>query len=186
MDCKKTGNSNNYHSHVIRIGENHKLSKSDDVLLESVLEWYNEDKKRVDHFLSVVKRRNGMSLRVVDWLVTNFSKTHSVMIDCGGMTRDLNREYQRNLSAYNKRNLDPFARKNKITVLLYGQEKRSTTVGQLNFFRWFFKSDIGSILDKYKDVVKAHMESCENKEKKIKKYNVASTKSYTGRFVMVF
>ena len=166
------------------------LSRSDEVLLDSVLEWYNEDAARVESFLSIVKRKNGMSLRVIDWLVTNYSKTRSVILETEGVPRDLNRDYQKNLSAYNKRNMDPFARKNKISITIPGKEARSSTVGQLNFFRWFLKNGIDAFLQKNKGLVEEHMKAAESRSKKgdhcrakNPKYN---TKSYSGKFKMEF
>ena len=166
-----------------------KLSRSDEVLLDSVLEWYNEEHERVDNFLAIVKRKNGMSLRVIDWLVTNFSKTNSVILEKGGIPRDLNRDYQKNLSAYNKRNMDPFARRNKIIIMIYGKESRTSTVGQLNFFRWFLKNDIIGFLRENKGVVENHMKDAESKIKgKNRRANKSNSKSksYVGKFKMVF
>lgn len=169
------------------------LSRSDEVLLDSVLEWYNEDPLRVESFLAIVKRKNGMSLRVIDWLVTNYSKTNCVVLETRGVPRDLNRDYQKNLSAYNKRNMDPFARKNKILIMVNVNESRNSTVGQLNFFRWFIKNGINSFLQKNKVLVEGHMKAAEARSKKgtkgcstrVKnpKYN---TNSYSGKFKVVF
>jgi len=168
---------------------NDSLSRSDEVLLDSVLGWYNEDSHRVDNFLAIVKRKNGMSLRVIDWLVTNFSKTNSVILETDGIPRDLNRDYQKNLSAYNKRNMDPFARRNKISIIVYGKETRSSTVGQLNFFRWFLKNDIIGFLQKNKSIVENHMKDAESrmkgKHRRANKSNIKS-KAYVGKFKMCF
>ena len=164
------------------------ISLSDSVLLESILDWYNEDETNVTKFLEVVKRKNGMSLRVIDWLVTNFSKTHSVAINSEGVPRDLNRDYQKNLSAYNKKNMDPFARRNKIKIVVFGKEERSSTVGQLNFFRWYYKNRINVYLNEHREVVESHMKENEGKEHAIKVRGSRSftVKSFSGRFTMTF
>ena len=167
------------------------LTKADEVLLTSVLEWYNEDYNHVLHFMNIVKRKNGMSLRVIDWLVTNFSKSHSVTIESTGIPRDLNRDYQKNLSAYNKRNMDPFARRNKIIVTILHEnipeEKRSTTVGQLNFFRWFGRNKVSEYLVANRHLVEAHMKETDPKRKYPRKINkTISSKTYNGKFVMIF
>jgi len=168
------------------------LSKSDEVLLISVLEWYNDDAKHVKQFMNIVKRKNGMSLRVIDWLVTNFSKSHSVTIESAGIPRDLNRDYQKNLSAYNKRNMDPFARRNKISVTVTHddktEEKRSTTIGQLNFFRWFGRNNVASYLSVNRQLVEKHMRDTDSSTKKSsRKFNKnVNSKTYNGKFVMVF
>lgn len=172
MSCPNTGN----------------ISVSDCCLLDSILEWYNEDEANVARFVAVVKRKNGMSLRVIDWLVTNFSKVHSVAINSAGIPRDLNRDYQKNLTAYNKKNMDPFARRNKIKIKIFGKEERSSTVGQLNFFRWYYKNGINLYLNKHRDVVESHMKENEGKEHAIKARGgrCFAVKSFSGHFTMTF
>lgn len=174
------------------------LNRADQVLLHSVLEWYNERYQNVHNFMNIVKRKNGMSLRVIDWLVTNFSKTNSVTIESSGIPRDLNRDYQKNLSAYNKRNMDPFARRNKIIIRVTRgddpvvddshPEKRSTTVGQLNFFRWFGRNRVAEYLAVNRSLVESHMKDTESKKKTPKSLGskVVRSKAYQGKFVMSF
>ena len=161
---------------------------SDLCLLDSILEWYNEDESNVAKFVEVVKRKNGMSLRVIDWLVTNFSKVHSVAINSSGLPRDLNRDYQMNLTAYNKKNMDPFARRNKIKIRVFDKEERSSTVGQLNFFRWYYKNGIHVYLNKHRDVVETHMKENEGKEHIIKGRGgrFFAVKSFSGCYRMTF
>jgi len=164
------------------------ISLSDLCLLDSILEWYNEDILNVTRFVSVVKRKNGTSLRVIDWLVTNFCRVHSIAINSGGLPKDLNREYQKNLVAYNKKNLDPFARRNKIRIKLFGKEERSTTVGQLNFFRWYYKNGIDVYMNKHREVIESHMKENEGKEHMIKARGARTlaVKTYSGSFHMTF
>lgn len=171
------------------------LNMADQVLLHSVLQWYNESYENVHNFMCIVKRKNGMSLRVIDWLVTNFSKTNSVTIESSGIPRDLNRDYQKNLSAYNKRNMDPFARRNKIVIHVTrgdsvdsNSERRSTTVGQLNFFRWFGRNRVAEYLAVNRAIVESHMKDTESKKKAPKSLGpkVVRSKTYQGKFVMSF
>lgn len=164
------------------------LSRSDEVLLESVLEWFNENPFHVNTFISIVKRKNGMSLRVIDWLVTNFSKTHSITINSHGIPRDLYRDYHKNLSSLNKCNFDPFCRRQKLKIVLFEKEERSTTVGQLTFFRWFCKNNVISYLEKNKKLIEDHMKFSEKRslDKKRVKPKITCSKSYMGKFVMEF
>lgn len=178
------------------------LSSSDRVLLESIIDWYNDNPEHIEKYMEIVKRKNGMSLRVIDWLVTNYSKEKSISIETNAdcLPRDLNRDYQKNLTAYNKKNLDPFARKNKINVKVshkdQNEEIRSTTVGQLNFFRWFCRNNLDVYISKEKTKIDAHMKESENCKKHDKKKfknskktfrpKHTTSKSYTGTFVMNF
>lgn len=172
------------------------LSTSDEVLLESVLDCFNLNTEYITKFLNIVKRKNGMSLRVIDWLVTNYSKVHSITIGTEGLPRDLNRDYQKNLNAYYKKNLDPFARRNKINLIIKypdgSEETRSSTVGQLNFFRWFCKNNLDIYLNREKRNIDEHMRSSESRRRKDKKEKshhrpkISISKSYVGTFEMNF
>ena len=171
------------------------ISGTDCVLLESIIEYYNDNPEHIEKFLSIVNRKNGMSLRVIDWLVTNYSKENSIVINVkyGHVPRDLNRDYQKNLNAYNKRALDPFSRRNKITIEIHRVnlevENRATSIGQLNFFRWFLKNSVDEYLSKEKKKIELHMKSVEieNKKKiKKKKHKFNSPSSYIGKFTMDF
>jgi hypothetical protein len=50
--------------------------------------------------------------------------------------------YKRELNAYSKRLFDPFCRRERIQFEARGQTPFVTTVGQLNFFRWFIEKQI--------------------------------------------
>lgn len=146
--------------------EDKKISRKDEVLLTSVLEWYNRDSSRVQQFSDIVKHKNGLSLRIIDWLITNFSKKVSVAIETRGLPSDLYRDYHKNLSAHNKKNFDPFARRQRICVQLFGEEQRFSTIGQLNFFRWFLQKNLCEFLLENKPVIEKHMREYENSVKK--------------------
>lgn len=137
--------------------ESNSLSRKDQVLLGSVLQWYNEDESRVRTFSDIVTHKNGLSLRIIDWLITNFSKTVSVAIESDGLPRSLRRDYDKNLSAHNKKNFDPFARRRKIRIVLFGKDHRMSTIGQLNFFRWFITKNLTGFLLENKSVIEKHM-----------------------------
>ena len=171
------------------------LSNSDKVLLGSILEYYNDNKNHTDNFIGIVQRKNGMSLRVIDWLVTNYSKERSIVISTkdGHLPRDLNRDYQKNLNAYNKKAMDPFSRRNKIKLTICRPDRedeyRQTSIGQLNFFRWFFKNSVDLYLLKEKRNIELHMKKteCDNKKNKQKKKVVfCAPKAYIGKFTMSF
>lgn len=143
-----------------------RISRKDEVLLTSVLDWYNADESRVQQFIDIVKHKNGLSLRIIDWLITNFSKKVSVSIETRGLPGDLYRDYHKNLSAHNKKNFDPFARRQRICILLFGKERRFSTIGQLNFFRWFLQKNLCDFLLENKSVIEKNMRDYEKSSKK--------------------
>lgn len=149
------------------------LSRKDEVLLHSVLEWFNDEQTRVDQFYDIIRHKHGMSLRIIDWLITNFSRRVDVMIDTIGIPRDLYRDYHKNLTSYNKKNFDPFARRKRICILIF-DEQRFSTVGQLNFFRWFISNDLTKFLIANKETIERHMRDHEKEVKSKSKFKLST------------
>jgi hypothetical protein len=145
------------------------LSKKEEVLLNSVLGWFNEDQDHVQQFSDIVKHKDGLSLRIIDWLITNFSKNISVSIKTDGLPVDLYRDYHKNLSAHNKKNFDPFARRRRICIIMFGSETRYSTIGQLNFFRWFISKNLRDFVIDKKSIIEKHMRESEKSSKKVSK-----------------
>ena len=151
------------------------FSRKDEVLLSSVLRWFNQEQSRVQTFSDIIHHKNGLSLRIIDWLITNFTKSFSVAIESEGLPRNLRKDYHKNLSAHNKKNFDPFARRRRIHIVLFGKEKRVSTIGQLNFFRWFLSKDLVGFLLENKSVIEKHMKESENKQGRIAKRKAMDT-----------
>ncbi|CAM9138460.1 unnamed protein product, partial [Ectocarpus sp. 8 AP-2014] len=151
------------------------FSRKDEVLLNSVLLWFNEEESRVQTFSDIVHHKNGLSLRIIDWLITNFTKSFSVAIESDGLPRNLRRDYRKNLSAHNKKNFDPFARRRRIHIVLLGKEKRVSTIGQLNFFRWFLSKNLVGFLLENKSVIEKHMKDSDtNQDRAVKRKQAVS------------
>ena len=132
------------------------LSKSD-LLLESLKKFYRKQGNK-ELILPIVKQQTTISLRLLDWLVTNYSKQNDINYELekkDGMKRNFNiwLDYKNQLKAYSKKQFDPFCRRKRIfyntetdeilpidkkDVERYQQREDGfvTTVGQLNFFRW--------------------------------------------------
>ena len=61
--------------------------------------------------------------------------------------------YKEQLRAYSKKQFDPFCRRNRIEFYFNEEESITTTVGQLNFFRWAIQNNIiNYILNNYKEI----------------------------------
>lgn len=155
------------------VGVEENFSRKDEVLLNSVLVWFNEEESRVQTFSDIVHHKNGLSLRIIDWLITNFTKSFSVAIESDGLPRNLRKDYHKNLTAHNKKNFDPFARRRRIKIVLFGEEKRVSTIGQLNFFRWFLSKNLVEVLLENKSVVEKHMKDSDTNKNRIVKRKVA-------------
>lgn len=128
-------------------------SKSD-ILLYTLLDFFR-DQNNFTLFSSIVNKDTKISLRVLDWLVTNYSKKNNCIIERfegnALTTFNIYIEYKNQLRAYSKSNFDPFCRKNRIILNshtiniekdIINDKCFYTTVGQMNFFRWIIKNNI--------------------------------------------
>ena len=119
-----------------------------DVLLKSLSDFYNDVNNR-GKLLDVINNTNNISLRIIDWFVTNYSKKFNIkyfinnvnginFMDLGENSKQFNiyYSYKTQLKSYSKKKFDPFCRRNRIEFTLNNNDKIITTVGQLNFFKW--------------------------------------------------
>jgi hypothetical protein len=86
----------------------------------------------------------GISLRVLDWFATKYSKKHP-SLDPRDDTFDVRISYKAHLKTYRKRYFDPFRRNKKFTYIINKNNESYeiiTTLGQLNFFKWVFSRNI--------------------------------------------
>ena len=129
---------------------NKNLLNNDNLLYTSLIEFYNEDKniEKLDEILNSTQ----ISLRIIDWFVTNFSKKYNThyslyvtptkkitMNNTANNTLHkqitVHHSYKSQLKSYQKKNFDPFCRRTRI-LFQCKNYKISTTIGQLNFFKW--------------------------------------------------
>jgi hypothetical protein len=110
---------------------------NDGTLLSSVVRYFDETPEALEKLRLVLRGRvPGVSLRLLDYLVTNYSKsTNASFVAPDGERVRLFREYKAQLRGYSKLAFDPFARRCRI-VVEFGGGSMETTVAQLNFFRW--------------------------------------------------
>lgn len=77
-----------------------------------------------------------VSLRAVDWCVTNYAKKYDVCVTArNGESKNMFFLYKAALAHYRRRNFDPFRRRLRVTFELDGH-LHVTTPGQLQFFLW--------------------------------------------------
>lgn len=121
------------------------LDSKESILLSRLKEYYTKEKVNV--ILNIINHSNPISLRIIDWFVTNYSKYNTKRIYCD-KNIDIYNDYKSQLKAYNKKLFDPFCRSHTIAVIskfnfYYDTDKYIvTTIGQLNFFKWAIENDI--------------------------------------------
>lgn len=124
-----------------------KLLSKEEVLLNSLHEFY-KNKSNIEKILPIVTGNSDISLRVLDYFVTNYSKYNNVNIKKNNISYNVYQDYKNKLKSYNKRFFDPFCRinkKNSTNKIAFKYENDKciiTTIGQLNFFRWAIRNNI--------------------------------------------
>jgi hypothetical protein len=104
-------------------------------LKESLTKFYKDD----EYHFNVLRTVTGVyespiSLRLIEWFVTEGLR--EALPD-----HSLSTEYVDNLRIYTRKMFDPFRRSDRIELRLHGGSVE-TTVGQMNFFRWFIQSGL--------------------------------------------
>lgn len=135
----------------------------DELLLQNLLAFY-ANLENMEKVMAIVNGQSNISLRVVDWFVTNYAKQQytSYMIPTQtGIVQDIVEDtkfkvydrYKLQLKAYSKRRFDPFCRWERISIPYRDDLRMETTLGQLNFFKWAIEHRILEyIADHFEDI----------------------------------
>lgn len=119
------------------------------LLVNSLIRFFDTS-SNLATFMNVINGNSIVSLRLLDWLITNYAKSHNIIynINVGGIDKQLNvyLNYKTQLKAYSKKQFDPFQRRERIAFKVENTngdpQTIVTTIGQLNFFRWAIQNDI--------------------------------------------
>lgn len=129
------------------------LSKThkQDLLMTSLQKFYKKH-NNINIFLKIVNGNSKISLRIIDWFVTNYSKKNNTNYNLLNFNCDVNEakfkqfivyiDYKLQLKGYSKKQFDPFQRRERINFYYTENKFITTTVGQLNFFRWAIKHKV--------------------------------------------
>lgn len=138
-------------------------------LLNSLIRFY-EKKQNYDILIDTINSKHGISLRMIDWLVTNYSKYNKISYVVNGNEFIIHQSYKNMLKAYSKRLFDPFRRHERIN-LHFNKTQIETTVAQLTFFKWAIENNILEYATKNKEDIKSHMDKYTQKLRQKKKIN---------------
>jgi len=154
-----------------------KLLSKEEVLLDSLHEFY-KNKNNIEKILPIVTGNSEISLRVLDYFVTNYTKYNYVKIKKkNNINYNVYQDYKNKLKSYNKRFFDPFCRinkknsTNKIAFKYENDKYIVTTIGQLNFFRWAIRNKIIDYVIDDHSKINQEMNRVNNSKKKYKLNN---------------
>ena len=151
--------STSYHSN--------RINTQNDLLMANLMEFYNNDKTHLFKMMRIINGESNISLRIVDWFVTNYAKKYYTIYELPNNhnTTNINstnievirfkvyNDYKLKLKAYSKKRFDPFCRWERISVPYDNDNFMETTIGQLNFFKWAIENRIiNYIEDNYESI----------------------------------
>ena len=130
--------------------------------------------------IPIVTETSNISLRILDWFVTNYSKEHTkkIMTHIDFKDFDIYNSYKSQLKAFNKKLFDPFCRLhnskniNKFRFYYENGKYIITTTGQLNFFKWAIENNVIKYVEEHYSDIKKDL-----KQKEILKKSSSSTNS---------
>ena len=173
-----------------------------ELLLVSLNNFYKNESNKIN-LMNILNGEDKISLRIIDWFVTNYAKkyniNYSLKIKITSPKRSTMKKglkfskkdmdkytnfmqinvflsYKEQLRAYSKKQFDPFCRRNRINFYFNENEFITTTVGQLNFFRWSIQSNIIKyIMEHYKEI-EVDMNN-NTRKKNINEFKIVSKKN---------
>ena len=127
-----------------------------DFIVQNLQTFYNEP-GNLEKITPILKGESPISLRLVDWFITNYAKKNNTSYMMGTKQFLVHFNYKRELKAYSKKLFDPFCRRDRIMFEALNQPSIMTTVGQLNFFRWFIEKKILDYIEDNRNAIEADM-----------------------------
>ena len=161
-------------------------------LLMSSLEVFFRKKKNITKILPIIHGESKISLRVIDWFVTNYSKkfntsyfintqTDNILLDNSLYNPNIYKEfvvyldYKLQLKGYSKKQFDPFCRRSRINFYYEKDNSFVTTIGQLNFFRWIINNKIVDYIQSNLKNIESDMNNCYKAQ-----YNISKQSNKKG------
>jgi len=142
----------------------HVATTQNQLLLDNLMEFY-KNKTYLKQMMNIINGESNISLRIIDWFVTNFAKKNYTVFEIYSKTTldgeperkrfKVYNDYKLKLKAYSKRKFDPFCRWERISIPYDSNVVMETTIGQLNFFKW-------AIENKIIDYIREHYEAIES------------------------
>lgn len=146
-----------------------------ELLIFSLQRFYST-RTDLEKLIPILKGDGDISLRLIDWFVTNYAKKHHVSYLLSEQEFVVYLNYKSQLKAFSKKLFDPFCRRERIMFQCGTYESFETTVGQLNFFRWAFEKNI-------LEYIREHFNEIVSEEKLSRSNGTQSSTGSTGSTV---
>jgi hypothetical protein len=153
-------------------------------LVISSLQRFYASQPEIDKVLKYLNGEAPLSLRIIDWFVTKYSRKSFIRYPLNGQEFLVYLSYKGQLKAYSKQYFDPNCRRERIMFKIPGYEQFMTTIGKLNFFRWALESKILDYIEAHEDEIRAgynsYLKETIQNQKRNKNQSASSSSSDTA------
>ena len=174
------------------------ISCKKDLLMQSLIQFFS-NRNNLDKVIPIITGKSTISLRILDWFVTNYSKKNNIhyQLEVNNKTKNfiVYLDYKSQLKAYSKKQFDPFCRRERISFIDHDNNELVTTVGQLNFFRWAIENNIINFIKVNYEEIETDMNSSlrnlykkkdgENTRRKRTELSISATKTVNKHNVSI-
>lgn len=123
-------------------------------LVISSLQKFYATHPEIDKVLKYLNGDAPLSLRIIDWFVTKYSRKNFIRYMLNGQEFLVYLSYKGQLKAYSKQYFDPNCRRERIMFKIPNYDQFMTTIGKLNFFRWALESNILQYIEQHEDEIR--------------------------------
>ena len=168
-------------SHVVQVDPDsqtrrRKIHCKQELIIANLQRFYTS-RDDTGEILELLQGTSDISLRLVDWFVTNYARQNSTSYILNNQEFLVYMNYKSQLKAYSKKLFDPFCRRERIMFQLPNHESFVTTVGKLNFFRWAIEKGVIDFIKLNFAKIEKEMNTNAREVQKIRKQSEGSTQS---------
>lgn len=138
-------------------------------LLTNLLDFY-KDENHLETLKQIINREyvvehisKKLSIRLVNWFVTNYAKQHFTAYEIPNELSECPKRffvwtnYKSTEDSYSKQMFDPYCRKSRILVPYKDNTSIETTIGQLHFFKWAIVNKVLEYIINHFDAIEKDM-----------------------------
>jgi len=148
--------------------KNIQISSQENMIIKSLEKFY-EDNQNINLFIPILNYESKISIRLIDYFITKYSKhnktNYKLKENDIEQIFNVHTSYKQQLKAYQKKHFDPFSRGDRIPYFI-GDNCVITTIGQLNFFKWFISKKIYEYINLNHDLIELDMNKKNKNDKK--------------------
>jgi len=147
-----------------------KISSYEKTIIKTFQDFYlNKDNVKI--FTDILT--SNISIRLIDHFIIKYCKENKIVLNINKNNK-INMfviyvSYKNQLRKWNKKYFDPFSRGARIPYFIYQDKCIITTIGQLNFFKWFIENNIHEYIYNNINNIEKDMNETNKKNKELNK-----------------